>query len=386
MARLAGLLEQKPASFPPAAVHALSEVLQAAWLRNTAQLERTLHGPGGDELRRDPRVHWPAVWAVYGWLGVGAAVNELGRENRGTRAPLPAWWTADRDYLLAHAVGLGGAVELRARPPHGTLELDLHLGLPTTLVHVAGRETRWVIDTGSSSSVLGRELAERLGFIQGPVGHEVSDSAGNQVSVVPATVRGAVAGDLELPDIPCAALDLPPEAEIDGVLAVADLCTRAVVDLDLGAGRLRVLPANPATELQGSIALPVRWVDDAPTIDCELASHGTSLMIDTGAVVDLVDPSLVAQANLPHTPIERPGLLAGAGGNSRPDEQVTAVLSIGAANLPTSFVVRACRPSPRRFGPGSWQGLLGMPSLGRDRLVFAAGGSELRWTHLSVQR
>lgn len=264
-----------------------------------------LAAASGAALRSDPRVHWPAVWALYGWLGVTDALDELRDRGRTAEALLPPAWSADRSYLLAQEAGLDGATELRHAPPHMALDLEINLGLPTVVIEIAGCLTRWVVDTGSSTSVLDRDVADRLGVSQPYFEREVTDSAGRSVAIVPATVEGAWMGDVPLPAVPCAALHLPSGDEIDGVLAVADLCTHAVVELDLGKSRLQVLPAELAEAPRG-VSLPVRRVDDVPTIDCDVAGRSVSLMIDTGAVTDLIDPSLIDELDLSTTPTAAP--------------------------------------------------------------------------------
>lgn len=199
---------------------------------------------------------------------------------------------------------------------------------PTVEVHIAGRMVTALLDTGAQYSVIDRALVDELGLGDRFDLPLIAYGVGGQPQAGKGVSLDLRLGQLEVPRLRAAILDLGPLASAEGLGAQLvlgqDLFGAAVMDLDLKARRVRLLdPAGfvPSTDMK---AVPVAMKGTALTCDITLEGAVIEAVVDTGFT------GLIA---LSHSAATTAGLLDG-----RDETQGTSIVLGGVAK---ARIVRA---------------------------------------------
>jgi clan AA aspartic protease (TIGR02281 family) len=141
--------------------------------------------------------------------------------------------------VLADIAGLTRAAP--AEPHETVVPLEHGLGVWIAQVVVNGRSARFLVDTGSSVTLISPRLAADLGIARdpGPATVELS-TLGGRTTGAPATLASLRVGDLELTDAPVVLHE--PGPGLDGILGNTFLSRyRVTVDADRRLLQLRLL-------------------------------------------------------------------------------------------------------------------------------------------------
>ena len=183
----------------------------------------------------------------------------IGRTAGLAAAAAGLWLLRDRVILPAARP----VFRSRGREGSGWLELQPDLLVPVVQAVVNGRPVRALVDSGAQASVVDRALAAELGAVS-PLGVPMLAFG---VSGAPQTGRPAVVdvglGDLALPRLHVAALDLGPLGALRGgsdqpaaLVIGQDVLRTLALELDYPSGRIAFRPAGAG--LPGSVGVPAR--------------------------------------------------------------------------------------------------------------------------------
>ncbi|MEW4454483.1 aspartyl protease family protein [Bremerella sp. JC817] len=165
----------------------------------------------------------------------------------------------------------------------------------TVPVVVAGRQYTFVVDTGSTATVLDSKFLNSLSLPdkEGPVIPVREGKQSKLYTAPPMKVVGTESGELLFPiDSPVLCLDLADlldggsDKEIDGVLGM-DFLQKFAVKLDLTAGRMQILDSDSVTADETETAIPLEFANGTPRVLVESSDARFWSIVDTGALPTL---------------------------------------------------------------------------------------------------
>ncbi len=216
-------------------------------------------------------------------------------------------------------------------------------GLWTAPVHAdpAGRPWHFLIDTGSSHTVLADAAARRAGLVVMP-GRRLLTPAG-MVEVGEAILPALHLGERVRRAFPVVVADLAAlgrDPEIDGILGMDALGGDRVL-IDLAAGLLTFVAADDARGVRG-VRVPVRETGGRFVIEARVDGRPRQLVLDTGAeAVVVFDPEVRGEAVTLGT--------AGGGVAARAGRAQLSLAGLPLGAVPTVRLVSASQP---RTGDG----------------------------------
>ena len=231
----------------------------------------------------------------------------------------------------------------------------------------------WLVDTGSGSSTVSADLAQRLAWPV--VGHATLVGAGGRATRGLRRSGSLRVGAMEVTGLPLVEGDLSILSaslgvDLDGVLG-ADLLARCVLELDFPAARAWV--ADPDLWTAPAQATPISFDGRVPLLEASFApGHRGTLRLDTGS-----DDTLTF-----HGPtVRRLGLaygredlvtvrVRGLGGEVLGDRGVHGWLETGGQRF-VAFPATYLRHSTGGFAREDLAGNLGAALFARHRLVLA---------------
>lgn len=173
-----------------------------------------------------------------------------------------------------------------------TVPFRLRTNLIVVDVRVNGETAGFLLDTGASSSLIGRSLADRIGIEC--VERSAAMGAGGSVEVAVARLDSLGLGDLVDSGIACAIMDLTPltqqiGAEVEGVLGF-DFFGRGTLHVDYPARTVRIerpiaTAGQDAASVESRTAMlpewkvTISWPDDAWTATTDTPLPSMPLLI-----------------------------------------------------------------------------------------------------------
>lgn len=158
--------------------------------------------------------------------------------------------------------------------------------VPTVQVQVGGRTVTALIDTGAQYSVIDRGLVAELGLGQGFDMPLIAYGVGGQPQGGRGVTLDLSVGQLQVPRLRTAILDLGPLASEAGlgaqVVLGQDLFNAAVVELDLERRRVRLVDPGTWTPAAGYRPVEVRRKGTALVTEVSLEGAVIEAVIDTG--------------------------------------------------------------------------------------------------------
>jgi predicted aspartyl protease len=248
----------------------------------------------------------------------------------------------------------------------------------TVAASVNGRPVRALLDSGAQYSVIDTAFAAQLGLPGAFAAPMIAYGVGGRPQLGRGVGLDVTAGDLALPALRAAVLDLGP---ISGALGLSvplvlgqDLLNEVVADIDFPRRRVRLVAREAFAPPADAFAVPARRKGRA--LLAKVSVEGASLepVLDTGASSALV---------LAHDVAEAAGLLSGR--EVRPTRSLV-LGGVAAGRMVTvrtlAFGGEILRDVPvhiyrRQPMPGFPGGLLGVGALRRFRAVLDHGGGRL---------
>ena len=284
------------------------------------------------------------------------------------------WWLRDRVIWPAPRPAFAGG------GGSGWLDLQPDLLVPMVEATVNGRPVRALVDSGAQASVVDRAFADTLGALSALAVPMMAFGVSGKPQAGHAATVDVRLGDLALPKLHVAALDLGALAPLRGdsdapaVLVVGqDVLRTLVLELDYPSGRLAFHPAGAAAA--GGVSVPARKDGEELVVDVAVEGFATAAVLDTGLSAALALSEELASAA---------GLL-GAGrrvrttrsvtlGGAAPGREVLAeTLSFGGRTLHEAPVAVYARPAVSLIP----RALLGSGALRRSTATLDLGGGRL---------
>ena len=240
----------------------------------------------------------------------------------------PAWWTAAAAVVVA--TSLSAAQAATATEGNRTLPalLQAHSYSSTDLRRLAGNfltvsaivngeRAEFLVDTGSTNTVIDRRLERRLGLSVRPSGKFVRGTLGSsRERYGRARVDRMSVGNFQLTRVPVIVFELSPthgatakqNIRVDGLFGARQMrLNAAVIDFHWQAIFMSRLPRR--RELSDEIAaalgkrgfrrIPIRITSTARfAVDAAVNGVATTLLIDSGAYVTCLDEALASRAGL----------------------------------------------------------------------------------------
>ncbi len=158
-------------------------------------------------------------------------------------------------------------------------------GLWAVTVRVAGsaRPWRFLLDTGSTHTLLSTDTARRAGLDVRP-GRQVA-TPGGLSPAGESTLVGLDLGGRLLPPLRVLVVDLVAiggSARVDGILGM-DAIGESRLHLDLVGGRLSFPEASEPSRQRGGQPVPARIVDGRVLVDAHVGGRRRTLVLDSGA-------------------------------------------------------------------------------------------------------
>ncbi|WP_409020176.1 aspartyl protease family protein [Brevundimonas vesicularis] len=178
--------------------------------------------------------------------------------------------------------------------------------VPTVQIKIGGRAVTALVDTGAQYSVIDRDLVTELGLGQGFDMPLVAYGVGGQPQAGRGVTLDLTVGQLHVPQLRTAILDLGPLATEAGlgaqVVLGQDLFNAAILELDMERQRLRLVD-------------PETWIPTAGHQPVEVSRKGTALTTEVsleGAVIEaVIDTGFSALIALSEGTATTAGLLDG---------------------------------------------------------------------------
>lgn len=285
-----------------------------------------------------------------------------------------AWWLRDRVFWPVASVGVSASGGDSGWLPFASNRL----ALPTATTELAGTTVTALIDSGAQTSVIDRQLAERLGLPTAVAPPMVAFGLGGE----PQAGRGADLdlrlGGLRLERVRAAVLELGPLADRKGADAPLvlgqDVLSAVIAEIDFPGRRLRLRTPERHVTPEGAAEAPVRKRGRALLATVRIEGAAIEVVIDTGASAAL---SLSSEA-------------AGAAGllDGRPSRRASSLVLGGVSEGAVVTVERlvfagvtrreaAVHVFPDRPLPGFPDGLLGVGALEDFRVVLDHAGGRM---------
>ena len=289
-------------------------------------------------------------------------------------------WPAPRP---AFAPGKGGG--------SGWLDLAPGVAVPVVDAMVNGERVRALVDSGAQATVVDKELAQRLKLTDALSAPMIAFG----VSGGPQTGRGArlevTLGELTLPGLHAAALDLSPLGALRGfgppvaLVIGQDVLRTVLLDLDLPHDRLAFHPREGGREPPGLRAVPARSRGREQWTHVVVEGLALEVAVDTGLSSALaLSEDLARQAGLlaEGRPVRRTRSVT-LGGASDGREVLAETLELGGHTLRRAPVAvyprgRASLIPEGLLGSGAFRRTRALLDLGAGRLLVGSPGVELR--------
>jgi len=238
----------------------------------------------------------------------------------------------------------GEAAAARAALPLEPLSAGLWTVTVDATPVVPGITARWrfLVDTGSTHTVIAEAAAARAGLTVAP-GRWLLTPAG-RIEVGEARLPELRLGDRVRAGLPVLVTDLAAlgrDPRIDGILGMDVLDADRLV-LDLVAGTLLLTDADDTRVARRGSRLPARTVNGRLVVDARVDGRVRALVLDSGAAITVLydDPRAGAEVRL------------GTAGGARLGRATRAELSAGALHLGAVPAVRVQPPATRAAGEG----------------------------------
>lgn len=300
--------------------------------------------------------------ALFGQLGSLALVGGA------------AWLFRDQILWRAPEVRFTGA-----EPSSGWLPFASRRSHAATVrIGVDGRMVRALVDSGAQYSVIDEAFAAELGLPGAFAAPLIAYGVAGRPQLGRAVSLNVQIGNLALPQLRAAVLDLGPIANAPGLRAPVvigqDVLNELVADIDFPARRLRFVDPGAYAHPDGAVAAPARRKGRALLAEVVVEGARLEPTLDTGASSPLVLASDVAEkAGLLNGRAVRPASSLVLGGVAAGRMVTVETLAFGGEvlrNVPVHIYER--QPMP-----GFPSGLLGVGALRRFRAVLDHAGGRL---------